>query len=305
MNQIDVTTDIARRLIAEQFPSLEPIVAVRVGRGMDNAAFLVNDAWLFRFPRHAIAAALLEKENRLLGVIAPALPIPVPFPLFFGKPGAEFPWAFAGYQWLIGATACSIELSQDVRSALAQPLAHFLRTLHAIYVEVGEECGLAPDQNGELEHRRCYPFAKANLEVLVTEGLLDRPATFLNAMQALAPEPLGQDPRAVVHGDLYARHLLIDGYGRLSGVIDWGQTHIGNPAVDLALAYALLPHEAHAGFRSSYGDITKRLWSLAKYHAIYQSALVARLGLSLDDTGLRTAGLNALANLRRTIEAGA
>src|SRR5207342_2307898 len=51
------------------------------------------------------------------------------------------------------------------------------------------------------------------------------------------PAPVGR----VVHGDLYARHVLVDDDAAACGVIDWGDIHLGDPAVDLALAHGFLP----------------------------------------------------------------
>jgi aminoglycoside phosphotransferase (APT) family kinase protein len=36
---------------------------------------------------------------------------------------------------------------------------------------------------------------------------------------------------ALLHGDLYPEHLVCRG-GRLAGVIDWGDTRVGDPALD-------------------------------------------------------------------------
>ncbi len=41
----------------------------------------------------------------------------------------------------------------------------------------------------------------------------------------------------LMHGDLYARHLLLDESFQLSRVIDWGDLHAGDGAVDLAVAW--------------------------------------------------------------------
>lgn len=44
--------------------------------------------------------------------------------------------------------------------------------------------------------------------------------------------------KKVLHGDLYARHLLIQN-GKIAGIIDWGDMHIGDVAVDLAILRAI------------------------------------------------------------------
>ena len=56
----------------------------------------------------------------------------------------------------------------------------------------------------------------------------------------------------LVHGDLHARHVLVDG-GRPSGVIDWGDTAIADPAVDLMAAWAAFAPPERETFWSAYG----------------------------------------------------
>jgi aminoglycoside phosphotransferase (APT) family kinase protein len=78
---------------------------VPLGAGSDNSAFLVNDAFVFRFPRRQLAVELLETEVRVLPALAPALPLAIPVPRLVGSPGSDVPLAFAGDSFLPGRTA--------------------------------------------------------------------------------------------------------------------------------------------------------------------------------------------------------
>lgn len=52
----------------------------------------------------------------------------------------------------------------------------------------------------------------------------------------LAAPVLGEDERtAFCHNDLGDEHLIVDGAGRLTGVIDWSDAVLGDPARDVAL----------------------------------------------------------------------
>ncbi len=104
-------------------------------------------------------------------------------------------------------------------------------------------------------------------------------------------------PSAIVHGDLYARHILLDDSASISGVIDWGDVHFGHPANDLMAAHTMLPSDAHAEFIDAYGGIDEATWLLAKYRAIYHSALVAHYGMNIEDAALVNAGISALARI--------
>lgn len=81
------------------------------------------------------------------------------------------------------------------------------------------------------------------------------------------------------------------------GIIDWGDVHFGDPALDLAIALLVLPPEAYGNFRTEYGGINDATWDAARFRAIYHAFLELEYGLREGDKGMRAAGLIALAFL--------
>jgi aminoglycoside phosphotransferase (APT) family kinase protein len=53
-----------------------------------------------------------------------------------------------------------------------------------------------------------------------------------------------------VHGDVSAGNLLVT-HGRLSAMIDFGSSAVGDPACDLAIAWTLLQGESRDAFRAA------------------------------------------------------
>ena len=131
---IQLTAADAAAVIAQQFPALAPVRLKPLGIGWDNAAFLINDAVVFRFPLRQAMAALLLREVKILPRLAPHLPLPIPNPQYIGEPSAHYSFAFAGYQLLPGRTADQPPPSMPERAALAPTLATFLAALHQIPV---------------------------------------------------------------------------------------------------------------------------------------------------------------------------
>lgn len=299
--EIDVDEDLARQLIAEQFPLLGPKTLRPFGAGMDNAAFLVNDRFVFRFPRREIAVPLLEHETRVLPLLAAHVSTPIPVPVYAGAPSDRYPWLFAGYERLPGTSACSISLSLEEREALAPFLGHFLRQLHAIDPVPAIECGLPGDLIGRFDHARRFALAQERFAMLEDAGAIADTKPFIDFMAATAPRDL--QPSVIAHGDLYARHILVDERHALSAVIDWGDLHYGHPAVDLMAAHSFLPASAHNRFIDAYGGVDARMWELAKYRAIYHCALVAHFASQIGDSALWDAGLTGLRFIREGIEA--
>jgi aminoglycoside phosphotransferase (APT) family kinase protein len=98
----------------------------------------------------------------------------------------------------------------------------------------------------------------------------------------------------VVHGDLYARALLVDG-GDLAGVIDWGDLHLGDPALDLAVAHTFLGPAAHTAFRVAYGSIDPETWQLARLRAVFHTAALLSYAVDQRDADLEREARTALA----------
>ncbi len=298
---IELTERQAALLIEQQFPHLAPVQMSVLGAGWDNAAFLVNKHFVFRFPRREIAAGLLEREARILPLLAPHLPLRIPLPEYVGAPIAEYPWVFASYALLPGRTACQFSCSEHDRLELAPALARFLAALHHISVGPATLEWAPRDEIKRADVRTRAPRVKerillnhAGLDVGELQTLIDL-VDELAAMQLHTVEPCW------VHGDLYARHLVLTSPRQLVGVIDWGDVHIGDPALDLSIAWSFLPPPARQEFRKAYGPIDDATWNRARFRAIHYGALLVEYGTDTADEAIREAGEYALAVARQEI----
>lgn len=293
---IPLDEPLARRLIARQFPALAGGPLQLLGVGWDNTAYRVGADTVFRFPRRQGAANLLARETRILPTLAPHLPVLIPAPRFVGRPTPEFPYPFVGYPFLPGTIASDVPLTADARTALATPLGAFLRALHGIAIDDATRAWAPGDEiaRNDLVGRAPTVIARlrdnaAALDEVVVKALVAQ-------VERLAAAPPWSAPPRWVHGDLYPRHLLLDEAGHFVGVIDWGDVHLGDPALDLSLAWTFLPVAAHAAFRDGYGPIAAATWDRAHFRAIHYGAILAEYG--------RTEGIAplldlAIATLRR------
>jgi aminoglycoside phosphotransferase (APT) family kinase protein len=241
-----VDEQLARRLIAAQFPAFHDASVRHIGEGWDNAAYLVAEHLIFRFPQRKICAPLIRKEVAALPLLASLVPYPIPRPLFAGEPSEEYPYPFAAYEILIGAPADTRVLSDDEYRDLARDLGRFLRALHDIDPDPVRAVGLPCDDIGKLDPKRL----------------------------GVAEPPL-EGAACIVHGDLYEKHLLLDQRNRLCGVIDWGDLHYGLPAVDLSGVHMVIPERFHGDFFAVYGEVDERAWRFAQYRARYHEAMRA------------------------------
>jgi aminoglycoside phosphotransferase (APT) family kinase protein len=252
----EVTPELAAGLIRRQFPALAAdggLFVERIGVGWDNVAYLVGGRFVFRFPQRQLGVPLIETESRLLPIVAPRLTLPVPVPIFLGRPEHDYPWPFHGYERIAGRSACAAALDEAARERAAAPLGRFLRALHAFPADEAAGLGAPGDTLGRADlPKRVRQTRERLAEVRARslgagDGALDDICAEADEEHAPAP------PAALVHGDLYARHLLVGAGGELAGVIDWGDVHLGHRALDLSIAFSFLPPRARDPFFAAYG----------------------------------------------------
>lgn len=286
-----LSDDLARSLVETQFPSLAPTRLERLGVGWDNTAYLANGEWVFRFPRRAIAVELLETERRLLPVLAARLPVAVPAPTLIGRADDRFPWPFTGYRMLEGRTACAARLGDAQRTSAAVPLARFLAALHGVDHREARAIGAPADTMRRLDVAYRAPSVVKRLEQCVRHGLIDDARPWLRLVDA-TPTSWTPGASTLVHGDFYARHLLVDETGLPVGVIDWGDVHVGDRAADLAIVHGFLPAAAHTLFRDAYGPVDDDTWAIARFRALLYAVKLLAYGHDVGDRDLiREAGV--------------
>ncbi len=288
-----VSAERAQACIDEQFDDLAPCQAEPLGAGWDNTAFLVNGEWVFRFPRRKLAAELLQYELRVLPGLARRLPLPIPEPRWVGLPTPRFSWHFAGYAHLAGRTACAAHLDENARVAAAEPLGQFLAALHAVGPAAAGPLGAPLDLLGRLDPARRVPQTHERLVQIEAWGLIPSMKPYQLLLDAAAFTRPAQSG-ALVHGDLYVRHLLVDERQVPCGVIDWGDVHLGDPAVDLMIVFGFLPPAARPAFRRAYGPIDDATLTLARFRALYHAAILTMWGHSIGDANLVREGLYGL-----------
>jgi len=271
--ELRVDEPLAERLLAEQFPHLRRLSLALLGEGWDYTAFLVDEAWVFRFPRRAVVVPGTEREIATLPSLASLLPVAIPKPEHVGRPSDAFPWPFYGARHLPG-TEPSASLSDEARTALARPLARTLRALHApaALATVGHALPFDPIGRADMAVR--VPRTGEAMAAIADlwQALPEAEELFERALELPAPEP-----RAVCHGDLHFRQLLVRG-NALTGIVDWVDLCRSDPGVDLSLAYGFLPSAARREFLDEYGAVDPASLVRAQMLALNLMAILARYG---------------------------
>ena len=283
VDKADITADVVRRLLAEQFPAWADLPVTKVELdGWDNATFRLGDDLSVRLPSHEAYVPQIEKEHRWLPVLAPQLPLPIPRPLAMGAPSDVFPRPWSVYGWHPGAPA-TVERIAD-HEAFADHLAGFLVALYAV-----DPAGAPPA--GPHSFGRGGPVSALDASVrealAASESVVDVAAvaaTWEAARTAEAVTP----PSVWVHGDVTGANLLVDDDGRLCAVIDFGCSALGDPACDLTAAWTLLSGAARDRFRAAI-DVDEATWARARGWALWKALLEVPRDLERPGHGARAA----------------
>jgi aminoglycoside phosphotransferase (APT) family kinase protein len=194
---------------------------------------------------------------------------------------------------LQGRTACGLALDERDRAATAAPLGEFLAALHSIGPQEAIRLGAPLETLGRLDPVRRIPQAQEGLDKLARVGLISSAAPFLRIVQDTATSRPTQ-ASALVHGDFYVRHILIGDGGRPCGIIDWGDIHLGDVALDLSVVHTFLPPSSHDTFRHAYGPVEETTWRLARFRALQYGIHLSDYGHATGDRDIEREGLTAL-----------
>jgi aminoglycoside phosphotransferase (APT) family kinase protein len=240
----DINIALVERLIADQFSRWSHLpITPAVPQGWDNKTFRLGANMSVRLPSAERYKVQVEKEHRWLPRLAPHLPLPIPVPLAKGRPGEGYPFPWSVYRWLEGETATAGGIA-DLRR-FATELAWFLTALQQI-----DPAGGPPP--GRHNFLRGGPLAVYDTEthqaIAALKGTIDTDAAMAAWEAALAAT--WQGPPVWFHGDVASGNLLVKG-GRLSAVIDFGTSGVGDPSCDLAIAWTLFEGESRDAFRAA------------------------------------------------------
>lgn len=212
---------------------------VEYAGGQYNDVVMINDAWVFRFPRTREGVTRLIEEARLLEALRGRLPLPVPDPQIqhFDPPVPGL--AFMGCPRLLGTAlsrgALDAVESEWTRDDLAGQLARFLRLLHAIPLQ---EVAAAFPNGAQVQDGR--PFAEATYAAVKEQlfpamrpdgrrGVVEHFESYLDTPDLHRFEP------CLRHGDFGGANILWDPEkGAVTAVLDFGLCGLGDPAADLA-----------------------------------------------------------------------
>lgn len=211
--------------------------------GQNNDVIILNDSFVFRFPKYEQGLLELIKETKSLEAIRDHLSLSVPNPVYQSFDAMEVGKAFMGYKLINGSSFWKEDLlnikNGDIEEEIAAQLVTFLIELHSLDISKIISSQVPPASVNE-EVEQLFVRIKDNLFTFIRKEaqkeIEDNFTSFLNKHHNEHVK------HAFVHGDFGAGNILWKrDECRIVGIIDFGGSGLGDPAYDLA------------GLLSSYG----------------------------------------------------
>ncbi len=278
-------------------PGLRVRSAVLIGEGTDNLAYEVNGELIVRLckePDPARRADLISREVTLLTAVARISPLTVPRPQFADP--LRGCWA---YSKVPGVPLLDLPGPQRRAHlpAVATALGEFLAALHAAPIQ----------QMARLVGADETPLAQWRDEAAGNYATVVQaiPSARRGTVEAFLDTAPPRDGGSLVfsHNDLGIEHVLIDSStGAVTGVIDWSDAALTDPAYDFGLLYRDLgPAVLDLALGAYQADGTTALRQRAVFYA--RCSVFEDLAYGIE-TGLRAYADKSLTALEWLFPAG-
>ncbi|MFJ8115329.1 aminoglycoside phosphotransferase family protein [Bacillus mycoides] len=231
--------DSYKQYIKEALPGLSIHSYKQNEEGWDNITVIINDELLFRFSRKLEYANRIPLEKELCTILSHLLQeIEIPkYHLLYKNNCNTVP--FCSYYPLIHGEPLTTELvakleKKELKAIITQ-LATFLAALHSIPLKRTETLGFPIEKTltywKELQTKLNQYFT--NSLTSLQKSALNR--LFENFFICIAKSTF---QNTIIHADFTHHHILFNNLNKtISGVIDFGDAQIGDPAFDFAGLY--------------------------------------------------------------------
>lgn len=204
--------------------------------GQNNNVIIINDLYVFRFPKYNDGIKNMKLEVTLLKTLVNKVSIPIPNPEFGIFEETDIGKVFIGYRMLDGQPLWAEKLAgidRTERNKLAKQLTAFLVNIHSIPVSLLDPSIVQRSLDPIMEIESLYTKLINNLFHYMREDARNSVSSSFETF--IKNQKRKQLIPTLIHGDFGASNILWDEEKmELTGIIDFGGAGLGDPAYDFA-----------------------------------------------------------------------
>ncbi|MFA4975339.1 MAG: phosphotransferase [Candidatus Paceibacterota bacterium] len=212
--------------IHKEFPNLKWDKVEHNIEGWDHYVIILDNKYVFRFPRAKQYLKALKKEILLLEYLKEKVSISIPQYTYIAKDKS-----FAGYSLIPG-----IQLRKKVfklvstkaKHTLAKQIADLLSSLHETPLKVAERFDIK-----KVNSQKQYKELIINTNKYIFPRVSKKDQLLINDYLKEFKNYLKFPQKVLMHNDLYSKHILLGKNKKyISGIIDFSDRKIDDPARD-------------------------------------------------------------------------
>ncbi|MGK5511524.1 macrolide 2'-phosphotransferase MphJ [Brevibacillus formosus] len=241
--------------------------------GLDFLAIFASTidrvAWVLRQPRRDDVVKTARYEKKVLDLVAKHLRVEVPdwqvhtsefiaYPILDGTPMATINMETKNYEWYLNP--------ESLPELCIQTWAETLVELHGIHHDLARDAGIRVKQPSEARASLREKMNEVKHVFGVSGALWDR------WQKWLADDTFWPAHSALVHGDLHPGHILVAENGKVTGLLDWTESEVADPAIDFTVVYLLFGDTGLADFIQRYEKAAGRVWPRMHEHIVEMTA---------------------------------
>ncbi|RYY00581.1 macrolide 2'-phosphotransferase [bacterium] len=222
-----------------------------------------NISWVLRVPRRDDVIETAAKENKILKTIRPFLSVSVPdwqifnsefiaYPKLIDEPIAIMDTQARAFVWRIDNTSLSDTFIDSMGKALA--------SLHSIDHNVLKHQGFEIISTNDFREELSNNMNQAKTILDIPENLWSNWQNWLNT------DGNWQHNMQFIHGDLHPGHILADNTEKVTGLLDWTEAKISDPAIDFTVFYAVFGEQVLDRLLAAYKNSGGNVWPDIKNH---------------------------------------
>lgn len=237
--------------------------------------------WVLRIPRRTGVTEKVEREARTLSMLRQRLPFAIPDWRIVTPELIAYPKLKDFTAISVDAATHEVTWNMDRHSdAFDTALGRSLAALHAFPLKEAVEGGLRATMPGEVRERVARDIDKVRSAFTIATSLEHRWRAWLD------DDASWPGHSVVVHGDLYAGHILVNEKDEVTGMIDWTEAEIGDPSIDFSAHLLLFGEQGLDRLLRHYEAAGGRVWpGMAKHIAERLSMVPIRYALFALETG--------------------